>query len=580
MILKQCLLVLLAVFLVIGCVGAVSAEDTPITSVDISGITIPVAGSAPFTGTPTFTTDSPNNATSNSVSWVTSDGTSVSGNFAYSTVYKAEFTLTAATDCNFTGTDFSYTGEGTADITVDSDKKTAEIVITFEATGTDPKTNIESITISAITPPVANTEPVTTNPTFASLNPSDSVISPSTITWKTSSGTAVSGNFTYDTIYKAEFMVSAATNYRLTSSTYVASNGGTSTIVPNADGTAANITITYPKTEPAPVTTVNITSLSVTGLTEPAFGATPDTSVSVSGGGESPTVSWSPTASTFADNTTYTATITIQNASGYVFTAAKPTVSLNGDSVSSTYVTVNPSTQLLTISHTFPSTAAKILPTITLSANVTSGTVSLPVKFTYNITNATSKSWTYGDGSSATISSNGTLTHTYTTVGTYTANLTATNANGTVYKTVVITVNKVGLDASFTASSESGTMPLTVLFVDKSVGSPTQWVWDFGGVGSSALQNPSYTFTSAGTYIVKLTIVDSTGATDSYSRAIYVNAPAATSTPTATPTTASLTAISIGEVSVPAPLDIIKEFMHLFYSLLDPTNYLFIVNES
>ena len=333
-------------------------------------------------------------------------------------------------------------------------------------------------------------------------------------------------------------------------------------------------------------TLTNITSLSVTRLTEPVFDEDPDTSVTVSGGGTPISVSWNPDDSTFADNTTYKVTITIRNASGYIFNSTNPTVKLNGETISASNVSVNTASQQLTITHSFSETEAMILPTITLSANVTSGTVSLPVKFTYTVTNATSTSstsWTYGDASSPSLTSlSGTLNHTYTTVGNYTANLSATNANGTVYKTVVITVKKVGLDASFTASSTSGTMPLTVLFVDTSTGTPTQWVWDFGGLGSSALQNPSYTFTTAGTYIVKLTIVDSTGATDLYSRAIYVNASVATSTATqtTTPTSTTQTSISIGEISIPAPLDVIKEFMHLFYSLFDSTNYLFIVNES
>ena len=95
--------------------------------------------------------------------------------------------------------------------------------------------------------------------------------------------------------------------------------------------------------------------------------------------------------------------------------------------------------------------------------------------------------------------------------------------------------------------------------------------------------NPSYTFTTAGTYIIKLTVIDSTGATDSYSRAIYVNAPASTSTPTPTQTTAlttTVTTLTLGELSIPGPLDVIKEFMHLFYSIFDPVNYVMTVNES
>ncbi len=200
-------------------------------------------------------------------------------------------------------------------------------------------------------------------------------------------------------------------------------------------------------TTPTPALT-NITSLSITGLTEPVLGAPPDTSISVLGGGTPVSVSWTPAVSPFAENTQYKATITIQNASGYVFNTTEPLVSLNGDALSSSDVTLNTATQLLTISHTFPATEAKVLPTITLSTNITNniGTVPLPVKFTYTVTNATSiswTSWTYGDGSSPSLSSlSGTLDHTYATAGTYTANLTATNANGTVYKPVVITVKK------------------------------------------------------------------------------------------------------------------------------------------
>ncbi|MEA5086170.1 MAG: PKD domain-containing protein [Methanocorpusculum sp.] len=585
MIRKRLILVLLAMFLVMGCVGAVSANDTPITSVSISGITAPVVGSAPSGGL-TITTEPADNATSGSVSWVTSDDASFSGNFDYSTVYKAKFTLTAATECNFTGTRFNYVGDGNEEITLGSENKTADVVITFDETGTDPKTNIESITISGITAPIANTEPVTTNPTIVSSTPSASVTSSSTIAWKTASGAAISGNFTYETIYKANFTVSAAENYRLTSSTYVASNGGTSTILPNDDGTEATITVTFPITEQAPVTTINITSLSVTGLTEPVFGATPDPSVSVSGGGTPVSVSWYPSVSTtFAENTQYKATITVQNASGYVFTTV-PTVFLNDDTMSSSNLSLNPAKTQLTITYTFPKTAAKILPTITLSTNITNniGTVPLSVKFTYTATNFYNCTLIYGDGASSHLtSSSGNITHTYTTAGSYTASLIAKNVNGTTYENRSITVNKVGLAAAFTASHESGMAPLVVLFIDKSAGSPIKWVWDFGGLGSSMDKNPTFNFTKAGTYIVKLTVIDSTGATDSYSRVISVKAPLATSTPTQTAAVKSLTTASAetGNMSmIPAPLDIIKEFMHLFYSIFDPANYLFAVNES
>ena len=274
-------------------------------------------------------------------------------------------------------------------------------------------------------------------------------------------------------------------------------------------------------------------------------------------------------------------TITIANASGYIFNSTTPTVTLNGNLVYPSYVTLNPSTQLLTITHTFPKTESKILPTITLSANVTSGTIPLPVKFTYTVTNATSKSWTYGDSSTATLSTSGTLNHTYTTAGTYTANLTATNGNGTVYKNITITVKKAQLVAGFQVSVLSGTAPLTVKFTDSSVGKVTSRSWSFGDGTSDTIQNPTHTFNYPGKYIVVLTISDGVDS-DHTQRTITVNAPV-TITPTQTAAVKSQTTASAetGNMSmIPAPLDIIKEFMHLFYSIFDPANYLFAVNES
>lgn len=60
---------------------------------------------------------------------------------------------------------------------------------------------------------------------------------------------------------------------------------------------------------------------------------------------------------------------------------------------------------------------------------------------------------------------------------------------------------------NFTASSTSGAAPLTVQFTDTSsydVFAPNKWVWDFGDGTSSNLQNPSHTYSAAGTYTVTL----------------------------------------------------------------------------
>lgn len=51
----------------------------------------------------------------------------------------------------------------------------------------------------------------------------------------------------------------------------------------------------------------------------------------------------------------------------------------------------------------------------------------------------------------------------------------------------------------------------SVQFTDESIGNPTSWSWDFGDGNTSTAQNPSHTYTTSGTYTVKLTATNSTG---------------------------------------------------------------------
>jgi len=70
--------------------------------------------------------------------------------------------------------------------------------------------------------------------------------------------------------------------------------------------------------------------------------------------------------------------------------------------------------------------------------------------------------------------------------------------------------------AAFTSDVQSGTAPLTVSFTDQSTNSPTSWAWDFDNDGTvdSTDQNPTHTYTSAGTYTVKLTATNAGGSDD------------------------------------------------------------------
>jgi PKD repeat protein len=77
--------------------------------------------------------------------------------------------------------------------------------------------------------------------------------------------------------------------------------------------------------------------------------------------------------------------------------------------------------------------------------------------------------------------------------------------------------------AAFTADVTSGVAPLTVHFTDQSTGSPTSWAWDFNNDGTvdSTSQNPTYTYTTPGSYTVKLT-VSNTGGNDSLTKTDYI----------------------------------------------------------
>lgn len=77
--------------------------------------------------------------------------------------------------------------------------------------------------------------------------------------------------------------------------------------------------------------------------------------------------------------------------------------------------------------------------------------------------------------------------------------------------------------AQFSADVASGGVHLVAQFTDSSTGSPTSWAWDFDNNGStdSTEQNPEYTFSSAGTYTVKLTVSNAYGS-DSEIKSEYI----------------------------------------------------------
>jgi PKD repeat protein len=126
--------------------------------------------------------------------------------------------------------------------------------------------------------------------------------------------------------------------------------------------------------------------------------------------------------------------------------------------------------------------------------------------------------WNFNDPSSG---SNNTSTlqnpvHVYNTPGTYFVTLEVTNSNQCVNDTVVeITVNPKPT-AMFEYSASCVSAPTQ--FTDLSIATGSQissWSWDFGdGTGTSIEQNPTYTYTASGNYLVTLVVTNLSNCSD------------------------------------------------------------------
>jgi beta propeller repeat protein len=133
--------------------------------------------------------------------------------------------------------------------------------------------------------------------------------------------------------------------------------------------------------------------------------------------------------------------------------------------------------------------------------------------------------WNFGDGN---ISHELNTSHTYTIPDSYTVSLTISNSKcrDAVQKENLITVG-VPPTADFLANPLSGYVPFEVNFTDLSTGSPTEWNWSFGdgmwfNTTDSAKRNPTYKYSSAGSYDVTLLINNSYG-TNSLTKSSYIS---------------------------------------------------------
>jgi PKD repeat protein len=141
----------------------------------------------------------------------------------------------------------------------------------------------------------------------------------------------------------------------------------------------------------------------------------------------------------------------------------------------------------------------------------------------------TSRSWTFGDASSAgnVVSPN----HTYASGGTYSVTLTVSDGSlsNSVTKQVPVTASQPPPNNPPTANFTSSCNALACAFTNTSTdadGSIASSSWTFGDGSTSTATSPSHTYGSGGSYSVSLTVKDDKGASSSATtKSVTVTAP-------------------------------------------------------
>ncbi len=171
------------------------------------------------------------------------------------------------------------------------------------------------------------------------------------------------------------------------------------------------------------------------------------------------------------------------------------------------YFTLNPNGTMI---FTRASTGAAA-PMAGFGGTPTSGAAPLPVAFTDSSTGSiTNWVWNFGDGNSVTNSSNASVNHTYA-AGNFTVSLTVTGAGGSNTKTLasyIVVTNALPV-AGFSGAPTNVFAAQSVVFMNTSTGSITNWVWNFGdgnSVTNTSSVNVTNMYAMAGTYTVSLIV--------------------------------------------------------------------------
>jgi PKD repeat protein len=226
------------------------------------------------------------------------------------------------------------------------------------------------------------------------------------------------------------------------------------------------------------------------------------------------------------DGGTYSSTLKAPNSTGgetvdvTAYAGGNANEGDNNDTETTEVTILTPPTASFSYSPTAPSTSEKVNFDASGSSDP-DGTV-------------VSYDWDFGDGTTASGES---VTHSYSSSGEYTVELTVTDDDGgTDTVTRVVSVNEAPT-ASFEYSPQSPSTSETVNFDASDSSDPDgniqSYSWSFGDGTTAGGVTESHSYTSSDEYAVTLTVTDDEGAVDTATQTVSVGTTSSNSPPTA-----------------------------------------------